>query len=534
MVAPIKTKEDVADLLSDSFVIGPGSNHYFVDDAWSEARSPFSLYETYWQLRWRDGRPPPGVDPVRIGTWVQVAARNGLGSSPLQQVAQISYAAGIAKYLNIRLDPQLTAAKLETMRDGDLYAPDPGAGGTWGSTAAAVRAMRDVGLPVPDATLRQAGAKLSGLSTTLTPEEAVSTAIPLLEVVGAGRSGNDSKEDELRVSAAVLSILNAIEPSSIDISWLGARYQLDSVRSSLGQPRTSLRPETCAKLVTSTGTVTLPNRVDADTQGTFYARELGCRTVISQMDRPYTRAGWVLGSAVDPYETLAATHAALALADLVAGDAAFANRLGDSVEQLWTPMLKDASLPSTAHPLASARLARVADIADVSVTVESNTSSKPSDRYELVDVLVANAIGGEEQRRVDELALAQLQEGGGPESMDVAAMLAIIGGHLHDKAAMARAAVIARQNRIVDTLYGIGPCEERQTCASAEPSIPASAIGSWIERSHAAPRHRWEEKGMCDGFLCSDGAQDGASLGQIYLALACDKPACGGRFPLMI
>ncbi|MGN9889586.1 hypothetical protein [Micromonospora sp. L31] len=524
----------MAALLADSFVIGPGNNHYFVDDAWSTARSPFSLYETYWQLRWRDGRLPPGVDSARIRPWVQVAAGTGLGSSPLQQVAQISFATGISQYVGNGLDPKATAARLEKLRDGHLFAPDPGAGGSWGSTAAAVRAMRDVGLPVPEATMREARSELAKLSGKLTPEEAVTTAIPLLEVFTMGRSESDSPVDAMRVSSAVLNSLNAIPPSALDVSWLGARYQLESVRSSLGQPRASVPADMCAKLVTPKGTVTLPNRADADTQGTFYARELGCRTVSSEVHRPYTRAGWVLGSAVDPYETLGATRAALDVADLLGGTSAYATKLDASIQQLWVPMLAAASLPPGARDVASARLSRVAEAAKVNPPDRANASSEPSAGYELVDMLVAVTVGGEEQRRVAEGVLAQRQKSGGPESMDAAAMLAIAGGYLNDDAATAKAIAIVKRHRIADSVYGVGPCEEGSACTSGEPSIPASAIGSWIERTRWTPRQRWEAQGLCRGYLCSDSAQDGTSLSQIHLALVCDEPACGGRFPFVI
>lgn len=535
-IASLTTKNDVEALLLDSFVIAPGDTHYFVDDGWSSARSPFSPYETYWQLRWRSGRLPEGMDEARIQPWVRVAAVAGLGSSSMQDIAQIGLATGIARQLGTDLDSNAVTTKLETLRDGYRYAPDPGSAGAWGSTSVAAQVIRDVGRPVPAETMRQAKLELARMPDIISPQEVVNTALPLLELFSLGRTPSDSPADALRVSSAALHSLDAVPPSALDITWLGARYQLSSVRTGLGQPPLRLPAETCARLVTPKGLVTLPNQTGADIQGIFYARELGCPGVVSELSRPYTRAGWVLGSAIDPYDTLGATSVALDIADLLHDTNGFANRLGASVRQLWQPLLADKSLAPNARVVTAARLSHVVAAAGLDGP-PSEPVSKPSTQgdYGLLDMVAAMTMGDAEEERVAQAVLERHGRGGGQESIDAAAELILAGARLNDTAASAKGAAIAGRLRIDDSVYTAVRCDAgAPSCPAPEPSIAASAIGSWIDRSQSNPRQRWESRGMCRGYLCSDNSQDGASLSEIYIAIACEQPACGRKFPLVL
>ncbi|MEV4845849.1 hypothetical protein AB0K20_21880 [Micromonospora matsumotoense] len=532
----LKSPSDIKNLLLDSFVIGPGKNSYFVEDAWSTKRSPFSVYETYWQLSWRDGALPNGIEADRIMPWIRVTAAAEVSGSSLQRVAQVSFATGIARYLKQPVDAKVVGAKLEELREGYLFAPDPGVGGTWGSTAAAVRAMHDVGLPLPGDTMEQARRAIKKIPDHVTPQEAISTVIPLLEISRMGQNAGNSTEDERTVSITALKSLNAIPPAAVDISWLGARYQLEEIRSSLAEPSSPVAPALCDHLVSASGFVSLPDRAEADTQGTFYARQLGCGTVVAELDRPYTRAGWLSGAAVDPYETLGATHAALEIAGLVGYQSAFVNRLDGSLRKLWLPLIDDSSLPVISQSVALARIVYVSDLANVSLPIKRRSSDPfASSKPELIDILVAMTADAAEQRRVARAVLSNRVKITSKESIDVAAELTLAGLILEDDAAIAKAIEIAKRLRIADGVYAADPCDGIETsCASVAPSIGASAIGSWIERVNSIPRNSWEARGLCHGYICSVPNEDGISLTQVHLAVVCNQPACGRKFPWVL
>jgi hypothetical protein len=525
--APVAVEKNLQELLADSLAID-GRGGYFVDDAWSVTRSPFSVYETYWQVRWRDGALPEGMRAERLEPWVAVGAEGRLRSSSLQQVGQIMFAAGVARLLGMKLDRARAGAALERLRDGYLYSPDEGAEGNWGTTAAAVRAMSDLSLPVPAETVRQARRAVSEVPATMDPQAVVSTVLPLLEVLTFGRDPGADPGDVPRVASAALAALESIPASSVDISWLGARYQLEQVRTAAGLPPRSLGSDRCAALVTPGGYVVLPGQESADTQGTFYARQLGCQNVVKELKRPYTRAGWLLGSAVDPVKTLAATAAALKIAEIVGGAQHFAATIRPSVPLRWRPLLADRELSAQIRPVMAFRLSYVTALTGAVVSDVPGAGAAGDD---LVGLLTAD--GQESKVRAATAFLAKHEgQAAGQASMDVAAGYFLAGTYLNDQAALARAAELAARLRLSEDVYKAVECGTADA-ACQEPSIMASAIGSWIGKAERAPRLRWQELGLCHGYVCADRYDDGVSLRQLFAAVACGRLACGREFPLI-
>ncbi len=529
--ARISTKADIAQLLSDSFVIGPNDHRYFVDDAWSTARSPFSLYETYWQLKWRNGELPEGMNRDRLRPWVRAAVSPGLGSSQLQKVAQVALAAGISTHVDGAASPEAVRASLEQLRDGYLFSPDPGVKGSWGSTSAAVRALQDVRLPAPEGTRKEARVALTQLPQRLTPEEAVNTAIPLLEIYVATRDEVESASDARRVWTAAEGSLNTIAAPNLDVAWLGAKYQLRQLASALGY-RHFPGLAFCDQLVKSGGFVTAPGRGGADIQGTFYARELGCRNVVKQLERPYTRAGWLIGKANDPYETLGATRAAMAIEAVMNGGKRSEAAVGSTMRDLWIPMLKDPSLSSTARSVVAARLQEVSTAAGLPLKWPS--VDLDAGETDLFSLLVAISVGDRRLATLAEGVVEKLTRDPSSNSIEIAAALNLASRYAPNEAAKSRVMAIAELNRIATGIYSLEPCDRNAGCRKPSASIAASAMGSWIDGLKQAPRRQWERSGLCRGFVCADNEQDGLSLAQMYIAVICDVPRCGDRTPFLI
>ncbi|WP_211588564.1 hypothetical protein [Allorhizocola rhizosphaerae] len=525
-------------LLADSFVIDDAG--YFIDDAWSSARSPFSIYETYWQIRWRGGRLPEGMDPARLAPWVAVGSVGALDSSPLQHIGQIALAAGIAREIGLNLDSSRTAAKLETLRSGYLYSPDPQVEGTWGSTAAAVRAMRDLSIPVPEEVVHQAKLELKKLPDVLTPGVAVGTALPLLEVVVMTHKQADSLQPVLRrVLDAALESLDRIPNTAMDASTLGAQFQLEGVRRALGLAPQVLAAGSCASLLRGRGFVSLPGSDASDIQASFYARELGCK-VVDDLKSPYTRAGWLLRSAVDPYKTLAATAAAIRLASLVGRENDLAQKVMQSIAKFWLPLMGDGSLSLQARAVASARLSNLIRITKVDVSAMHPAGVNAAPTGPATAMIDLAAVWSADQKTRSRVAIANFTNTerhnlGGRVSIEMAAEISLASIYVGDESMLSKAKAILDRLRISDGVYAAVECDVgKRNCSSFQPSIAASALGSWISKSIEKPHRSWLALGICRGYICADKTNDGTTLRQLYISFVCGQPACGIDLPFII
>jgi len=528
--APVATRTDVHDLLLDSWVVD-GSGRYFVDRTWSVAGSPFSVYETYWQVRARNGVLPAGMDRTRLALWVRHASVGAVDQS-LQRLGEMMFASGIASRIGLRIEPGPVADTLRELRDGYRYAADPGTSGTWGGTAAAVQVMSDLGIRVPDETVRHALAELAGLPGHLDAPAIVATALPLLEIYVSAGQPDQFRADALRAVAASTEGLRAIPPDGVDVSWLGAAYQLEQVRAALGLVPDKADPRICRRLVGQWGTVTVPGNTASDTQGTFYARELSCAGVAAEIVRPYTRAGWVKGTASQPAAAFTATISALRLAAQAGYGSEFVTAgLRSTVDAWWRPLAADPAMSGAARLVAGARLRYLegllgavgADAVDVGAAADSR----------FVGLVAAIPFGTAAVTRTATAALPDLVEldTRARASIDVAAQLALAGRLLNRPDLAAKAAVLTSRLRIVDGRYAATECATGgHDCDDATTSIAASAIGSWIDGLAFAPQGRW----ACAGLVCSDMQDDGLSLRGVYLALACSAPACGSEFPFVL
>ncbi|MBU2668101.1 hypothetical protein KOI35_31785 [Actinoplanes bogorensis] len=523
---PLSGRAAIGDLLADSLVLGTArTGGYFVDHAWSVRQSPFSLYETAWQSRWRP-TIPAGVQRDRLAPWLAEAAAGTPGSSTLQRIGQISLATGTARRLGLPVDGARVAAALAALRQGDRYAPDPGTTANWGSTAAAVSAMTDARLPVPGPIVTSARAELDRLPDRLPPDTIVGTAIPLLEIVTTAGSSPDSAP---RVAGAALDGLNRLAPGQVDAAWLGARHQLDGVRAALGQARAPIGAAYCAALVDRDGHVTLPGETTADTQAGFYAHELGCRAAVAP-DRPYTRAGWISGAVSDPHESLAATNAALRLAAALGDEKKAASAVRPSVSTRWLPLL--AQPGRNGGGVDAARLLAVArSTGALSPSVRDRAAAALTTLPEgsLPQLLSAGSLDSGIRVRAARAALAGSARPGAADTIETATLLALAGSYLGDRALTGRGAEVAARLQRPHQVYAAGPC-----AAECEFSPLASALGNWISRTAEPPRAAWERQNLCQGYRCGGSGSDGTTLQEVYVALICDRPGCGSEIPWIL
>jgi hypothetical protein len=280
----------------------------------------------------------------------------------------------------------------------------------------------------------------------------------------------------------------------------------------------------------------VPGNAAADTQGTFYARELGCSAVAAEIVRPYTRAGWLNGTASQPGEAFGATVAALGLASLAGHSDEFRTAgLVSTMDAWWRPMTADPTMSAPERLVAGARLRYLerllGTVAEAPGPEAGNAGTAAAGGF--VGLVTAIPFGTGAMTRAAEatlpgLATVDLQ---GPASMDVAAQLALAGRLLNRPELAAKAATLTGRLRISDGRYVAAECAAGgHDCDEAIASIAASAIGSWIDDTAFPPHGRW----ACSGLVCSDTQDDGLSLRNLYLALACTAPACGKEFPFLL
>ncbi|MEV0127921.1 hypothetical protein AB0H83_05565 [Dactylosporangium sp. NPDC050688] len=518
-------------LLADSWV-SDGRRGYFVDGAWSAARSPFSLYDTYWRLRLEPAAATT-LDRDAVARWLPGALQGRQGTSPLPAMGQIGYAVRIAAAVGA---PATGAGPaIEALRSGGRYRTSGGSAPNWGSTALAVEALTTARLPVPDAVTETLRSALREEGPPWTAATAVEALVPQLQAAAVLSGAGLPPQLLARRVQQALDALGELP----DVVWLGAQAQLRQDAARLGIATTAFPLHTCDRLLRPDGTVAVPGQAAADPQLTFYARAVGCARAVVPPAPPRSRAGWP--AADELARALPASLAGLRLAGLLgAPDPALPDRLRASLLDVWLPALTGPGQGGAGRALAASRLrvlaAQVApgDRARVELAVAGWSPDLDDDLQRLLAVTDAALLTGDGERR----AVAARIPVSGQRSMFSAAAeeLAsrLLGG---DAPRHASAVATVAALRLDGGLHLVSAAPGGTPPADAG-SLTATVLAAWIGGT-SLPVTWWAARGLCRAGHCgentAEAAQgDGTALRILALIHACAQPACGPGVPLLL
>ncbi|MEV4517929.1 hypothetical protein AB0K00_54350 [Dactylosporangium sp. NPDC049525] len=521
----------VRTLLADSWV-SDGRHGYFVDDAWSATRSPFSLYDTYWRLRLEQ---PGGtvLDRDAVARWLPGPLQGRQSTSPLPAMGQISYAARIASMMDIPANGAGPA--LEALRSGGRYRTTGTSAPNWGSTALAVEALTLSRLPVPDAVTATLRAALSEDGPPWTAATAVETLIPQLQAAAA-LSGAGLPPQLL--ARRVQQALHALGDQP-DVVWLGAQAQLREDAARLGIPTTAFPQRGCDQLLRPDGTVAVPGQAAPDPQLTFYARAVGCARTVVPPSPPRSRAGWPPADGIG--RALPISLAGLRLARILGPpDPAMDDRLRSTLLDTWLPALSGpAPAGGIGRTLVASRLRILAaEVAPaertrIDLAVAGERPDLRDDLQRLLSMVDAAQLADDTARR----AAAAGVPASGQRSMFSAAaeeLAARLGG---DPARHANATATTTALRLDGGLYLVA-AEPTGTPPADAGSLTATVLAAWITGT-SVPVTWWAGRGLCRAGHCGENTteaadRDSTSLRILALIHACAQPACGPGIPLLL
>jgi hypothetical protein len=530
------------ELLLDSWV-SDGKHGYFVDDAWSSTRSPFSLYDTYWNLRLGELDPQRRVKLKKesVARWLEAAQRGQAGRLPA--IAQIHYAAHIAMMVGADVDRMHVGDALETLREDGRYRTGGDSKPNWGSTDLAVDVLVSLGLPVPDAVTTAVRNGLEQVRPPLDAPRVVEDVAPLLSVASTLKAGVPTREALLkRINEAVVAL-----GEDADNVWLAAQASLRQSALRLGGRLSPLTDSMCDRLHGPGRTIAMPGAAAPDPQLSLYARSAGCVQTVLPPPEAHSRAGWPLPEAVG--NAMQATTAGVRLSEIVdVRDLSVQERVRNTVFDIWLP--NDATSPDLADLEKALQAARLRAL---------GTSFSPDDQKRLDQALGDPPIVGAADDLSRMLALANIFHVKDPSLRRAAAVRVsnaspstatsstifaavadeLIARILGSDAMHARAVATTRSLHVTDGLYALGHvAESALTTASAIGSMTASVLAAWITGS-SIPILAWNSFGLCQSGRCAESAQDlagidASSIVIVALMRACVDHGCGERLPIIL
>lgn len=504
------------DLLADSWM-SDGRRGFFIEDAWSPARSPFSLYDTHWNLRLAEFDPgrAAGLDPARVSPWLAAAQDGRLGGQPIAVMTQLNYAVGSSVRLGIKVATDPLATAVESLRAHDRYRSATNTAPDWGNTALALETLAAAKLFVPDPVISAVRDALNR-SPVSTAAEAVDSGIPQLRaaavVSGAGLSRR-LLEDRV---ASTATILRGAQP---DVVWLGAFADLRSAARSLGVPVPEFPVAACSRLARADGTVGLPGASQPDPQLTYYARSVGCSSTLPPS--AHSRAGWPVPEAIDG--ALKSTVAGLWLAtSLGVAPPATVNAVRTTLAEVW-------AAPGAPIALTGARLRTLEALLGIQPGAASSPPAGQGDDLGRLLAMVNTYYQPDSPARRETARGLPGRSAPTLSILDAAAdelsSRILSSRELHD-----RAVATTKTLRNPNGSYSLVP--------SPGGSMIATVLATWITRSSLSV-DTWIQLGMCSADRCADTphslpAADNTSLEALALTRACQHPNCDNLIPLIL
>lgn len=495
------------DLLLDSWV-SDGQIGFYVDDAWSKARSPFSLYDTYWNLRlaeWDPGRSA-GIEKHRVALWLRNALKGDHNVDSLSKITQLHYAVQVSSLLGLSLDKQQVNQTLEQLRFGGNYRSNPQEAPSWGETALAIEALALANLPVPKPVRSAIARAAVKQPAKLSLKNVVSDLVPILRAIGALNGAGLPRSLVARQVARALAVLDS---AAADPLSLGPRTVLSRLARQFKVPVNSIAMTPCMPLGSH----------GLDLQLVYYAKQTGCLRDALPPAGPRSRAGWPTPRAISNSlrSTVAGLHLARAIG-IQAGESK--TKIQNMLRNVWMPEYEAAG--DAASLVLAARIQMVARSLGQEGMPGATSPDDSSDLSRMLSLYSISKSNGAAARRI----IPQR-----PKSMLDAATLELASRILGDAHLHEMATRVSNSLKLANDAHVL---ESEQTL----PSMTATAIAAWITES-AIPRDAWVRWGMCEGHRCAESSAElpnveSTSLRVLALTQACLIRGCGSELPPVI
>lgn len=417
----------------------------------------------------------------------------------------------IAVRLKISVDPELVRRSLDSLLvKGQYRTFEEQEKGNWGSTALAVRALSDLGQPIPsEVSNRAKEALLQAL-----PVDGVNAVIqdlaPLLDIMSIDHTARRSLSPDY-LNAAYRQALGKVSRMGPDVVGLAAEYQLRNAATSLNLVGADDKTISInCDLVKPSGGVPLPGETHDDLQATYYALKVNCPTAVVPPPSIHSRAGWP-----DPLsswsQSLRTSAAAVRVAHNVGMLDEFVPDLRRSLERHWIPALTAKRSANLETIVQVARVKEIAFHAGYDTVRTSHWSISGEDPISVlaytiglsVDVLSDDSSDAAEASL---LRMAKSAEKFTDESpIYYAAILELASRSLKQDHLHSEAQAILAKLRISENVYRARLDES----AEVEASFTASVVGSWIDGATAFPQAHFVAAGVCapDG-RCAETPSD--------------------------
>lgn len=524
--------ETLKSLLNDSWVTDDQSG-YFIDDAWSETGSPFSLYDTWWNLlQWKQqSRTGSPIQAASVERWIRPALAGQKNASGLPPIAQIAYAVRISREIGLGVDSFQVSRGLQSLYRDGLYATSKDSQANWGSTALAVESLTALNLPVPQSVIDRVRQTIAQHST-IDRDTATSVLLPALEaavVLGPTAYNKDSARTKVYEVNKALGV-------NPDPTWLGASASLRRVAESLNVHLPPISATACLRLAGPDGTVRFQPSQPPDPQLTIYAIRLGCDVGRFSIP-PHSRAGWP--TADTPSKALRSTIAGLRLAaTLNYSQDDYQEKIARTLRAVWVPMRVAStgkqSLTSSLMEMRVYALAAALGKQGLVAEMKTGTALEPADDVARLVVTLSIYYRTSAKGSAKGLELKRAQSEGSPVSIYSVATKELVAQLLKDEGLHRDALRMLQTLGFPNGTFRVGV----EGGDSVEPSVTATALAAWISGTSVSAAD-WTAAGFCSARGCGETRMSleqaaSTSLTTLVLYRSCQASSCGGPFPLVI
>ncbi|MBB3101604.1 hypothetical protein FHR83_009333 [Actinoplanes campanulatus] len=522
---------------ADDLWVSDGTIGFFLERA-DSAAIPFSLEETYWNVRLREFDPDRGerLQAQLVEPWLTQEI-TGSHTEGLPRAVQVDYAVQVATALGVAVDRSVVVSALEPLRADGLYkSSSDDAQGDWGSTVHAVSALHRVGAPVDASVLERVRSALGTPSAGSTAGQAATNFAPQMLLAALLKDQLPTVPTDLQ--AAYDTAVSLVDGAGADPVSVATSSFLNAAAKELNLRVHTTRPKMCG-ILDADRLVRLPGADAPDVQLTVYAATLGCDVRIPA-ETPYSGAGWpklngqALTEAMQNFITPTAAVLRLKHQNGSELSAPVRAALVQALRAVWAPAIGTEPVVTLAQ---TARLARLAEIAEYlgqplpsAVSSDDSPESGPAVLMRMFALAQQKQPGAADvkaaRRLVDQAIRFERQA-----PMEVAASMEMASRLLRDKELHADAIRIIAAERQAIGVYSLQPG------AGAGASLEASILGAWISGDGSVPMQAWIRVGLCTAdFICRESRNDefgdtsltfhGASL-----VAACRQPHCGEDVP---
>ncbi len=471
-----------------------GKRGFFIDAAGPTGGS-MSLYDTAWWTRVLvdGGKPLTGLRASAVGQWLvpllDGSADGSADSSTMPRIAVLEAAVNLATSLHLDFPRQAVAERVESLRVGPMYRSSPTAKtGDWGTTAAAIGVLREIGASPPQIVTSNLAAQIHAAITVRSRKQVLSFVIPVLSTMTAAqvRSAGTTLDDQLTWIESQLPDMTALER-------LSAASGTRPVLAAAGR-RSWSAAEVCGRLDTADGGVRAGPNTGVDAQVTAIAIEAGCH--VDAAPPPWTSAGWPDDQAISG--AVPASVAGLRIAYAVGSTKQFLAAIRAQLSDVWLARTTGSDVDPAAL-IMLCHLTSVTPPASLQPTDVSAAVAASADGQSLAALLIGWL------QHLKATAPSALAPSAGVANVFEAAADELKFRLTGDNRFHAAAQTVLSKLAVTSNLYAVSPGTSGST---APPSVVATAIASWIMGT-PLPSAALQRAGLCDSQMsCGRGGRN--------------------------